>query len=342
MFNSEASEPAVPLTFAKRTPGKLAVYRGSFLNGRIPGGADGTKFECQRARLLCRVAFWAALVLNLPVKTVAANLEPTSISSARDLHQLSRSSATELRRVQLDGVALGYDAVHNCFAFRDGSGCVWMSADRLPAGFAPGLRISISGKAMVGKGAVALGLRPLIETEYTSRASIGQGRIFLPAGHHRFEIDYTQEDGPQLLSITMAGQNFANRVLGGPLLSRRDPASGGFVTGVEYSCFESAGPGLPATNLIGRGATNSLDLGIAGRTNFFRLRFTGAIHVTQAGHYDFEMRADDSARFALDYDPEVSITVHGSEPLPQPVKHDFLKTAAAEFKLEICGVTSGC
>jgi signal transduction histidine kinase len=268
-----------------------------------------------------RIALLGAMMLSCP-RLLAAEPKPEPLSQIIQLQRLVDSPVKHLVDVRLTATVLGIDSVHHGLAIQDRTGILWLDGGPLPKDLEPGSRVSIEGKALIGDRRAILGFAPLIDQDRDARGGIGSCRVYLDAGKHRFDLLFVQEGGLKSLSVILEGPGLARtNVPDSMLWHSRQEMPGVWLPGLEYACYEGSWPQIPdfgtLTPTVSGIATN-FDLNVASRETNFGLRFSGWLQVTEAGHYEFETRADDSGRLVLPYDPGTDIKVIGRSNLPQP------------------------
>lgn len=250
--------------------------------------------------------------------TRAAEETNGAIVTVRALQPLIVLPAREVVQVSLSGLVLGIDPVHAGIALQDNSGSAWVNLESLQPGIQPGVRISLRGGALVGKGSAQFGFSRLIDINYASGSAFDSARIPLSAGNHPFELSFSQNDGPSALELrivspTQKRLNLTN------VLSFVDPVDGRRKPGVTYRYTEVADRNGSVTNVID-GVASSIDLAIARQSNHFAIQFKGELKIVETGYHEIQLQADDAASFAFPSDTTFSVDLHERESLPQPLQ----------------------
>lgn len=240
------------------------------------------------------------------------------VESVHALQSLIASPTGQVARVELTALVLGVDAVHAGLALQDSSGCAWIEVESLPAEIEPGMKVALTGNALLGRGAARLGFSRLIDINYGSGLTFDSTRIHLRAGYHPFELRYSQSDGPTALNLRILGPGLPTNALA-DLLFHRD-AGAERKPGAAYSYLEGVDHEGPLTNVVASGVASNIDVSVAKRTNQFALHFRGELKIPQEGNYEFQLRADDSASLILPSDASCAVVALGKAPLSEPLR----------------------
>jgi signal transduction histidine kinase len=205
--------------------------------------------------------------------------------------------------VRLEGVVLGVDQRHGCFALRDTNGLLWLESKTLPAGLESGNRILASGRLGICNGRLLLGESELIEPRRNKGAQEQTARVFLRAGRQEFRLDICQKGERGALEVRCEGPGLQRRKIPASMLEHPDASvPGRFLPGIQYECFDKASE--LSADLSSRKPSES---GVS--TNFFFrdgvnravVRFHGFLLVPETGWYQFLVRAPCAVRFSMPF-----------------------------------------
>ncbi len=188
----------------------------------------------------------------------------------------------------------------------------------------PGQLVAIQGPGELGGGWVSLLPAKLIDNDGLHGTQSAHATVHLNPGMHPLEVRYFQFLREQVLHIDYNRYSAQPHPLPDGMLYRlRDVANPalGFEPGLRYDYYEGIWDALPDFSQlvpVHSGVTANLTLTPRQRDNYYGLRFTGFLQITESGDYTFHLTSDDGTQLLLEENPTTVTPLSGPGAWPQP------------------------
>lgn len=248
------------------------------------------------------------------------------IVTTRQIRELV-PAVTSLYMVRLEGTVLWVEQRQGILVLHDQTGLAELELELPTYRLVLGDRVRVEGTCTIFKRlgrAVLMPKGPVVDNNGVHSAIERVGTVYLEAGFQPFCLTWFNGQDQLELNVEIEGPNLPRQQIPPTMLFHAATSSqsnaAALVHGIWYKCVDAYGETLPDFDVlepIKVGYTENINLQILPRQNQVGVKFTGYLHVPQAGLYRFYLRSDDGSQLFIG-NPTVTVTVTGTNSLPVP------------------------